>query len=191
MYLVNPHYFLAVPVPQEIKKIYMQWQELVKETLLFKSWVHPEDYHITLAFLGDTPYSKIEVLKTELKHVIEAHSPFQLQFSHFGIFGQSENPRILWSGVENPSSLGALQLDVYQACKRIGLELESRTYHPHMTLARRWLKSEPFSSNEISSLLKLKEKFLSFSVNEVVLYRTNIHKVPKYEQILIFPLGKN
>ncbi len=46
------HYFFALELPESCKNKLNEWAGTIKEAYSFKSWVHPEDYHITLAFLG-------------------------------------------------------------------------------------------------------------------------------------------
>ncbi len=188
LYMTNTHYFLAVPIPQEIKLLYLEWRELVREKLPFKTWVHHEDYHITLAFLGDAPISKIQNVKSEMKRVVEEHDAFDVNLTGLGFFGKSDNPRIFWSGVERQPKLEKLQLDVHLACQKVGFELETRPYRPHMTLARRWVAEAPFPSDELPELFQPKEELLKFTVNHVVLYQTHLNRSPKYQPLAIFSL---
>ncbi|MFZ3589383.1 RNA 2',3'-cyclic phosphodiesterase [Bacillus sp. DJP31] len=184
------HYFLAVPIPQEIKLLYFEWIELVKEKLPFKTWVHPDDYHLTLAFLGDASFPKIQDVKNEMKRIVKEHDSFRLQVSGLGTFGSSESPRIFWSGVERQPLLEKLQRDVFQACQNVGFDLETRPFHPHMTLARRWIAESPFPFNELPELIHPKQELLSFKVNHVVLYQTHLDRSPKYLPLSIFSLEK-
>jgi 2'-5' RNA ligase len=186
--LTKTHYFLAIPIPEPIKHLYMEWRELVKEKLPFKSWVHHEDYHITLAFLGDAPFSKIKEVKNEMKHVVEEHESFQLRLTGLGYFGSPENPRVFWSGMEDQPKLVKLQHDVYHTCQRVGFDLEKKSYHPHLTLARRWTKDAPFPYKELPELFQPREELLTFTVEHIVLYQTHINRSPKYQPISIFSL---
>lgn len=184
--LTKTHYFLAIPIPQDIKQLYMQWRELAQERLPFKSWVHHEDYHITLSFLGDAPFSKINEVKKEMSCIAEEQSPFRIQLSGLGFFGKPENPRIFWSGIEAQPALTCLQRDVHQACEKIGFELEQRPYRPHLTLARRWAGAGLFPANELSELFQPKKELLSFSAEQIVLYQSHLNRSPKYQPLSIF-----
>ena len=46
------HYFVAITLPNHIKEMLSNYKEDMQEELQFRSWVHKEDYHITLSFLG-------------------------------------------------------------------------------------------------------------------------------------------
>jgi 2'-5' RNA ligase len=187
--MTKTHYFLAVPIPQEIKQVYMEWREKNKERLPFKSWVHHEDYHITLAFLGDANASDIEKVKSETARVVVGHNPFRLQLSGLGYFGKKESPRIFWSGIERQPQLQELQRDVFQACRSIGFELEKRDYRPHVTLARRFGMESGFPSHKLEQYFQVDKSLLSYTVDSVVLYQTHLDRSPKYETVSTFYLA--
>ncbi len=59
------HYFFAVKLPEETKLILKSHIEKLKGILPFGRWVHHEDLHITLAFLGHAPVEKIKTCNRE------------------------------------------------------------------------------------------------------------------------------
>ncbi|RKI99580.1 RNA 2',3'-cyclic phosphodiesterase, partial [Butyricicoccus sp. 1XD8-22] len=56
----NHHYFFAVKLPDEVKTFMSEWVQKNKREYPFARWVHPEDYHITLAFLGFAEEQKLQ-----------------------------------------------------------------------------------------------------------------------------------
>jgi 2'-5' RNA ligase len=186
--MAKTHYFLAVPIPKEIKELYLEWRERTQENLPFKSWVHHEDYHITLAFLGDAHLSTIEKVKVEMERIQERHEPFCLQLSGLGYFGKQESPRILWSGIDRQPQLEELHRDIFQACQSIGFKLEKRPFRPHLTLARRWREEGGFPANELTQLFHIAKSSLSYTVDSFVLYQTHLNQSPKYETLSTFYL---
>jgi 2'-5' RNA ligase len=54
------HFFFAVSIPEETKLIMKKHCEQLKEKIPFSRWVHYEDIHITLAFLGGAPTEKLK-----------------------------------------------------------------------------------------------------------------------------------
>lgn len=172
----NKHYFYALKLPLPIK---LKLQELcteLKGDLSFKSWVHHEDYHVTLAFLGNAPEEPLQTSIGLLREAVSALSTFPLTIHHLGVFGKEDSPRIFWAGLEKENQLFELRNQVYKACGEAGFTLETRPFHPHITLARKWTGDDPFSMERIR-----KTDLLHFDAAEVVLYETNIEKVPKYE----------
>jgi 2'-5' RNA ligase len=186
--MAKTHYFLAVPIPNHIKKLYLEWRESNKDIFPFKSWVHHEDYHITLAFLGDASSPRIEEIIEEMERVKDMHVPFHLQLSGLGYFGKKESPRIFWSGIEKQPLLERLQQDVFLACQSIGFELEKRPFRPHLTLARRWKEEAGFPNGQLASLFQVDKDSLSFTVESFVLYQTHLDRSPKYETLKVFYL---
>ncbi|QOR65885.1 RNA 2',3'-cyclic phosphodiesterase [Cytobacillus suaedae] len=183
------HYFIALSLPQPIREVLTGVKELVEPKLPFKTWVHPQDLHITLAFLGNpSSLSQMGAVKGKLKIVSAKHSSFTLELDGFGIFGKSDSPRILWSALKEQNYLLQLQKDIYQACTEIGFKLEDRPYKPHITLARKWMSKDPFEMETLKSMVQPKEEFSKFNAGHIVLYQTHINRLPKYQPLSIYPL---
>lgn len=184
------HYFIALPLPQHIREVLTGVKELVEPKLPFKSWVHPQDLHITLAFLGNpSSLSQMRAVKEKLKIISTKHSSFTLDLDGFGIFGRSDSPRILWSGLKEQNCLFDLQKDIYQACTESGFKLEDRPYKPHITVARKWISENPFELETLKSMVQPKEEYSMFTAENIVLYQTHINRLPKYQPLSIYPLG--
>ncbi|WP_167578095.1 RNA 2',3'-cyclic phosphodiesterase [Ammoniphilus sp. YIM 78166] len=181
------HYFLGIPVPSPIAQPIYQWFTNRREELPFKSTVVPEDYHITLHFLGDVSKEAREVLIESLPPVIREISPFTIKANAFGYFGERNAPRIFWVGVEEQPILAQVHQATGRACQRAGMKLETKPYHPHITLARRWRTEKPFALPSFSTELESKE--WSWEVQQVVLFQSHLDRVPKYEAIHTVSLG--
>ncbi|ASS98495.1 MULTISPECIES: RNA 2',3'-cyclic phosphodiesterase [Geobacillus] len=179
------HYFIAVPLTAEVKQAIARFSNEAAPSLPFRTWVHEQDYHITLAFLGDVPLEKMAPLGEAMTAVAARCAPFSLALAGLGTFGERTSPRIFWQGVETEAQLHALRRDVYEACMKLGFSLDRRPFAPHITIARKWQGTEPFHPDRLRSLAAAKAVF---SVREMVLYRTNMERTPKYEAIAVFPL---
>lgn len=97
-------------------------------------WVPPENYHLTLRFIGEVENWRAEEVDEALAN-IRAPS-FQLTFRGVGTFEKGGRISALWVGVEKADALGFLQSKVETALQRIGLEPERKRFAPHVTLAR-------------------------------------------------------
>jgi 2'-5' RNA ligase len=97
-------------------------------------WVPPENYHLTLRFIGETPAHRAE----EIDHALAAlrGRGFSLQLAGMHTFQKAGRATALWVGVERNPQLDHLQGKIETALKRIGLEPERRRFTPHVTLAR-------------------------------------------------------
>jgi 2'-5' RNA ligase len=70
-------------------------------------------------------------------------SPFAAALQGLGVFPPRGAPRILWIGVEEGAKqIGEVQREVANRLTRLGVALERRPFHPHLTLAR-WRTSLP------------------------------------------------
>lgn len=96
-------------------------------------WVDPENYHITLNFIGEVEGRLAREIGASLDEV-DAPS-FDLRLNDVGSFGRAK-PHSLWAGVELVPLLRELQADTARAISRLGVKLEARKFTPHVTLAR-------------------------------------------------------
>ncbi len=97
-------------------------------------WVPPDNYHITLRFIGEVAAHQAEEIDILLAG-LRARG-FSLSLTGVGTFEKAGRPVALWVGVERNPQLDLLQSKIETACQRAGLEPERRRFAPHVTLAR-------------------------------------------------------
>lgn len=95
-------------------------------------WVAPENFHLTLQFMGETDKHGLADIHSALQGV--SAPAFDLTLSGCGFFGESK-PRALWVGTAANPALGHLQAKVATALGRAGFPGEKRKFSPHVTLA--------------------------------------------------------
>lgn len=88
------HYFYALELPGETKEILKGTIHSLQGEMPFKTWVHPQDLHITLAFLGNAPEAKIKAANEVIEAALNTRTTFKLEINHLGIFGRKDSPRI-------------------------------------------------------------------------------------------------
>jgi RNA 2',3'-cyclic 3'-phosphodiesterase len=97
-------------------------------------WVPPENYHVTLRFIGETPRHVAEEVDLALAGL---KAPcFALTLAGVGTFSKGGRSNSLWVGVERNPKLDHLKSKIEIALQRCGLEPERRRFQPHLTLAR-------------------------------------------------------
>ncbi len=100
-------------------------------------WVWPEGIHLTLKFLGDTAPDRLEALTTALARAVPASPDFDLTLSRVGAFNQRRSPRVIMATI---AVEGRVLIDLYERIETwlaaSGWPRETRTFHPHLTLAR-------------------------------------------------------
>ncbi|MBW8349288.1 RNA 2',3'-cyclic phosphodiesterase [Bacillus sp. IITD106] len=184
------HYFYALALPDEVKQFLLKVSKQIKEEFPFKKWVHHEDYHITLAFLGHADQARLAQSLQSVKKEMNDFQSFQLNINHTGIFGSPKEPRILWAGVHHSENLQSLRSKVYDSCIEAGFQLETRPFKPHVTLARKWNSDSSFSFGDFQKFTSDVLSEFEFLADEVVLYQTHPEKTPKYEKVQSFRLTK-
>lgn len=101
------------------------------------NWVKPENMHLTLKFLGETPDLKLADINNALRETVESHHPFGYEFDRTGIFGSRHNPRVLWLGMQSHNQhLHSLSEAIIDAMGAIGFVRDRQNFVPHLTLGR-------------------------------------------------------
>ncbi len=111
------------------------------------SVVKPESLHLTLHFLGSVPDQRIPDLVRALKVPVQ---PFDLIFSRHQLWPQGV-------AVLKPNSV-PVQLTKLHDClgetlRTLGIPTDTRSYHPHVTLARNAALAIPPTANQVQPVL--------------------------------------
>jgi 2'-5' RNA ligase len=98
-------------------------------------WTPAEQLHVTLRFLGEITSEQTDVLIDRLAAVrIE---PFLLPTENVGAFPPKRPPRVLWVGAgSGHPRLHQLRQRVDDTLLAVGLDVDLRSFHPHITVAR-------------------------------------------------------
>ena len=180
MKVTDAHYFIGIPVEWEIQEWLGGWQnELKREKAVFyRNWVHNQDLHITLKFLGPVRETALDDLLNQLRET-EWPPSFQVTIGRLGIFGPASRPRVLWVGVEKNEALSTLQQKVEQVCAETGFPTEKRLYRPHITLAKKWNDNQRFPAE----VKKRYNEQRPMNVPGFMVYQIHPAQNPKYEII--------
>ncbi len=124
-----PRLFSAVEIPRYIA----DRLTLLRSGLSGARWIDPENYHLTLRFIGDVDGATARDFTLALSEI--EVPPFQLLLNGLGSFG-GRKPRAIFAGVAHSETLEALQRATERAAREAGLPPEGRNFKPHVTLAR-------------------------------------------------------
>jgi RNA 2',3'-cyclic 3'-phosphodiesterase len=125
--------FVAVTPPQEAVEELRAATAAVRPARPDLRWTRPEQWHLTLVFLGEVDERARADLGVRLGRAAGRHPPLQLAVQGAGRFGD----RVLWMRVTGDvTGLKRLAASVQAAARRARLPVEERPYRPHLTLAR-------------------------------------------------------
>ena len=125
--------FIALAPPDDAKQELEQVLEPAYHAHPRMRWNRVEDWHITLAFLGEVSASVIPLLCTPLAHLAAARGPLTLALRGGGHFDE----RVLWSGIDGDlEELRLLATEVRAVADDCGVTHARRPFRPHLTLAR-------------------------------------------------------
>lgn len=127
--------FVALALPETIR-----WQlRLLCGGLPGARWVPPENFHLTLRFIGEADGAEFHDIDAALAGIRAPR--FTVSFAGVGHFGSAGKLRSIWAGVDKQPALTHLRDKIESAVVRAGSEPNGQKFHPHVTLARS--KGEP------------------------------------------------
>ncbi len=124
-----PRLFTGLEIPAEIGHTLSN----LRGGLPGARWIDPENYHVTLRFIGDIDGVAANEIASLLFRV--NRKPFEVAVQGLSSFG-GKKPRAVVAQVVPSRPLIELQAELERLMQRIGLDPEGRKFTPHVTLAR-------------------------------------------------------
>ena len=158
--------FIAVNFNDETKRRILEVQERLRAQSDRGNFTRPENLHLTLAFLGETPEEKLEALAGIIDGL---RTPsFDILFNRTGCFTHSRK-ELWWIGAEpgslELSSLKNLHDLLLQRLLDAGFPVDPRPFNAHVTLAREVKHLNPIVLDCPEMLLKVNRVSLMKSEN--------------------------
>jgi 2'-5' RNA ligase len=147
-----------------------------------------ENFHITIAFLGEHPEPLVEDIHLALGGIRAAN--FELALTGVGLFG-NRRPRVFYAGIRPEPQLNRLRAQVLRAISSTGLQLPRTRYSPHVTLARFNSGLTGEMAQEMRDFAARRMDFSAgpFVVNEFLLMRSMLGRAgPIYDNLATYPL---
>jgi 2'-5' RNA ligase len=156
-----PRLFTGLEIPADVG----QSLATLRGGLPGARWIDPENYHVTLRFIGDVDDVVAHEVASMLGRV--RRQPFELRIEDLKSFG-GRKPRAVVATIGPSQAVMELQAEHERLMQRVGLEPEGRKYIPHVTLAR--LRES--SSRQVADYLAVRAPFRSplFQVARFVLF---------------------
>jgi 2'-5' RNA ligase len=159
--VVMPRLFTGLEIPSRVA----QSLAMMRGGLPGARWIDPENYHLTLRFIGDIDDALARDIASLLGQV--QRTAFDLHLDGLSSFG-GRKPRAVVAAAAAGQALMELQAEHERLLQRVGLEPEGRKFTPHVTLAR--LRDS--SSRQVADYLAARGHYrsVSFPIARFVLF---------------------
>ena len=143
-----PRLFTGLEIPPDIS----QSLSMLRGGLPGGRWIDPENYHVTLRFIGDID----DYVAREIANTLERvdRKPFEVTVQGLSSFG-GKKPRAVVACIQPSRPLMELQAELERLMRRFGLAPEGRKFIPHVTLAR----LRDASSRDVADYLSVRGYF--------------------------------
>lgn len=168
--------FIGIEIPALIKKHIADFVQPLQ--LISKGWENPNDYHLTLLFLGESSNEVMDEIIMRLANI--NFKPFEIELSNFEFFPR----RVLFLAL-------GVSLELIELEKQIAaifpewIKPEAKAFVPHITV-KRWQRYE-FNFLETGILsrpfvpLKLKVKGLALFKSEKDFQNNKYHIIHRID----------
>ena len=176
--------FAALPMPEDVQ----DRLDVLSHMLPLSRRVPCENYHLTLAFLGDAVPDDIGQAAHEAFEGIRL-PPVTLTFRGAGVFGGAK-PRSVHAEVLPDPGLSRLQAKVETAARRAGAPVENRRFAPHVTLSRPRPHQVDLPRLEAALLQVAGFTIGPVTFDAFALYESHLGPDgPTYDELARYPLG--
>ena len=136
--------FIAVLLNDQVKLSLQKMQEQLRSQATRGSFTRPENFHLTMAFLGETSETKLPVLHRIIGDI--NFPPFEFSLKHTGCFKHG-GKELWWAGVDpnepNLSYLKSIHGQLIRLLEKEGFPVDKRPFKAHITLGREIRHTEP------------------------------------------------
>jgi RNA 2',3'-cyclic 3'-phosphodiesterase len=151
-------------------------------------WVPPDNLHVTLKFLGNTPEEKIPTISEVITNSVASIKPLMVEFANCGIFGSRYKPRVIWFGIKENEELKKIGLGIIDNLNDAGFAKDRQNFVPHLTIGRITKIIDKHMFNDVIGKVK-NVHHQETIIDKVILYESVItSNSPTYNVIKSFPL---
>ena len=130
--------FIALNIPSDIKER-AGW---LIDGLAVKNkgarWISPAGLHLTLHFLGDLDEAQSKSVQKIMQDLAERFGQMRFALESIGAFPDIQRPRVIFLKAKQRGNESVFELQnlLGEELKKIGLNIDHRLWHPHLTLGR-------------------------------------------------------
>ncbi len=184
--------FLALRLADPPRDRLAQVADRLRAWNLPANWVRPEDYHLTLLFLGKLDADEAGMLPHAVDLVAGSLRRPSLRFCGLGASGGRTEPRLVYCALsDSEHACAGMNHDL---CDALGMKPE-RAFMPHVTLCR----PRPSTPRDIAEQPLFRDWPHLLEANgqadwgdcettHLVLYRSQTDRMPRYRELASWPL---
>jgi 2'-5' RNA ligase len=128
--------FTGIQLAAEVKDTILRELQPFRGAAAPMRWTGRDNIHLTLKFIGEVDDELAAKAGEALAAACIPAAPFRLRLMGFGKFPAADGLDVLWAGVEASPALDSLFAGVEAALRPLGIEPDTRPFHPHVTLGR-------------------------------------------------------
>ncbi len=154
------------------------------------NWARPENIHLTLKFLGETPVYRISDIEKIIVETASQNNSFTTELKGIGAFGSRYQPRVVWAGFSEPESMINLGESCLNTFHKYRFYRDRQNFIPHLTLGR---IHEVRDKKRFWDLVEAEKEtiFQQVKVKKLILFESILLKTgPVYNEIHFVKLRK-
>ncbi len=129
--------FFCIPIDETIRREIAAVAGTLREGTATRAvWVPPDNYHITLRFLGEIDPMLTVELERIAREIAEKMGAFPFTIDRLGAFPTVERPRVIWVGGTATPEFTALSSTLDRSLERLGFPRKREERVVHITIAR-------------------------------------------------------
>lgn len=128
--------FVGLSIPKKERSRIWRAIRGLRDDGLPVRWTDPDNFHITLKFLGEVRQDRLPEIQEALSNAVGATKAFTTGMLGLGGFPTLRRPKVIWLGVEPCPEFRCMKQDIEWAFRDVGFSVETRAFHPHVTLGR-------------------------------------------------------
>ena len=186
--------FVAIPVPEPFRDAIAiaqrELQSLVPRHAI--AWTRPEQFHLTLRFLGGIPAACLGDLKAAVGAVCAKSCALRLRMTGLSFFPNARSPRVIWTGIQDAEHrLIDFQRQIEAAVRPFTSERSVNDFAGHATLGRVRDLKQSDAGKLAAHAQTIGNRILGeWTAREVELVRSELFPDgARHSPVAIFPFG--
>jgi len=180
--------FVAIRLPAATAEAAFR---ILPEALPALRRVRPDLLHLTLAFLGEVPDSRLDAVAAGCAVAAREAGAFAISLDRVGSFPPRRGDAAIWLGVaDGADPLGRLAVAVRSELERAEIAFDAKPFVAHLTLAR--IRGEAGLAERravAAALVRLRPPDLRFRADRLEIVQSVLSsKGPRYSSLRVVPL---